>query len=103
MELDFQKSKQRFAAMSDSELVSRSRDPDATATERMLIDAEIARRGLDRRYVPDVPDSMPVKKSGSSWFSWIFFVFVLGSIAAGILDDLGVDIVEWLRDLVSGE
>lgn len=102
MELDFQKQKQRFASMGDAELVGRSRDPGASATEKMLIDAEIARRGLDRRQTQPPPQSMPERKSGGGWFSILFFLFVLGSILAGILDDMGIDVLDWLRDRLPG-
>ncbi|NND60429.1 MAG: hypothetical protein HKN49_09200 [Gammaproteobacteria bacterium] len=44
---------------------------------------------------------MPVKKSrGGSVFSWLFLVFIVGSIIANILDDLGIDVIAWLRDLL---
>lgn len=103
MELDFNKDKQRVAEMSDAELIARIRDPRINATERMLVEAEIARRGVNRHRQPNVPPE-PAKR-GSRFASNLISLVVIGgillSILAGILDDMGIDIVEWLREFFS--
>lgn len=105
MQLDFQKEKEKVQALSDAELVGRLRDPAATATDRMLIEAEIAKRGLDRRVAVAAPRQEPPKlaKTGSRVFSSVFIIIVLTSIITGVLEQFGVDLVEWLRDLFGGD
>ena len=103
MELDFQKEKQKYADLADAELVGRLRDPNATATQRMLIEAEIARRGLDRRGpvqsapVEERPTPQLVRR-GSNVFSTLVIVVIVVSIIAGVLEDMGVDLIELARD-----
>lgn len=106
MELDFQKEKQKYTGLSDAELVGRLRDPNASATQRMLIEAEIARRGLDRRTTiqsapveePQVPELV---RRGSNLFSTLVIVIIVVSIIAGVLEDMGLDLIELARDWFS--
>lgn len=99
VELDFQKHKQKIAALSDRELVGRSRDPNASATERMLIEAEISRRGLDRRSPPPASTEPPqLAKRSSGLFSAAVIIVILFSIISGVLDQLGIDLIEMLRE-----
>ncbi|MBT8130864.1 MAG: hypothetical protein KJO35_01235 [Gammaproteobacteria bacterium] len=100
MELDFNKEKQRVSKMSDTALVARLRDPSLQATDKMLIEAEISRRGLERRHVMAAAPE-PVAEPGqkkSSPFGLLIFVVVAFSILSTILDDMGIDVFEWLRN-----
>ncbi len=100
MELDFQKEKQKIAALSDAELVARLRNPKVSATERMLVEAEIARRGLNRHQAPPQHEPAIVpRRGGINLFSILVILLIAGSVIAGILEDLGIDVVEWLRNL----
>ncbi|NNF60782.1 MAG: hypothetical protein HKO55_02915 [Gammaproteobacteria bacterium] len=104
MELNFNKEKQRVAEMSDAELIARIRDPRINATDRMLVEAEIARRGVNRHQRVSVPREP--EKRGSKLMSNLFSLLIVGgiviSIVASMLDDMGIDIIEWLRELLSG-
>lgn len=103
MELDFQKEKKKYENLADSELVARLRDPNASATQRMLVEAEIARRGLDR-HAPI--ESAPVEerptpelvRRGSNLFSTLIIVVIVVSIIAGVLEDMGIDLIELARE-----
>ena len=100
MELDFHKEKQRIAALPDAELIARLRNPKLTATDRMLVEAEISSRGLNRRRVPP-PAEQPMpepRRSGINFFSILVILVIAGSVIAGILEDLGIDVLEWLRE-----
>ena len=103
MELDFHKEKERIAALSDAELIARLRNPKLSATDRMLVEAEISRRGLNRRQVParqQQQQPMPEpRRSGINFFSILIILVILGSVVAGVLEDFGIDVLEWLREL----
>lgn len=103
MELDFQKQKQKIVAMSDSELVAKLRDPGASPTERMHIEGEIARRGLDRRS-PAPPQQAPpqLARRSSGLFSAVVMIVIVFSIVTGVLDQLGIDLLELLREFFTG-
>ena len=105
MELDFNKEKQRIAGLSDAELLARIRDPAISSTDRMLVEAEISRRGVDRRRVtaPGRPVAPTRSKRGSNFFSLVIVVGIVVSILAGILEDMGIDVIEWLREFFFGE
>lgn len=102
-ELSFQKDKQRVQEMSDLQLAERARDPNASATERMLVEAEIARRGFDPRSVT-MPHADPVAqpRRRTNLASIIVIAVFLFSIIAGLIEEMGVDAIEWLRDFFSG-
>ncbi|MDH3647303.1 MAG: hypothetical protein OER80_11055 [Gammaproteobacteria bacterium] len=102
MELDFHKEKQRIAEMSDAELVAQTRNASISSTDRMLVEAEISRRGLDRRrIVAQGPRSDTQTKSRSNPIGLLVFVVIALSIVSAILDDMGFDVIQWLRDLFS--
>lgn len=107
MELDFQKEKQKYADLSDADLVGRLRDPDASATQRMLIEAEIARRGIDRHnFRAAAPEERPTPKivrRGSSMFSTLVIVVIVFSVISGVLEELGVDLIELAREFFGGD
>lgn len=100
MELNFNKEKQRVAQMSDAELIARIRDPRLSATDRMLIEAEISQRGVNRHQRVELPPA-PVKR-GSKLLSNLISLIIVGgivlSIVASMLDDMGIDIIEWLLE-----
>ena len=104
MELDFHKDKKRIADLGDSELIARIRDPAINATDRMLVEAEISRRSLDRhRPIRTKPQPELAKTGrGAKLIPIIIMIAIVGSIVAGVLEDLGIDIFEWLDDLFSG-
>ncbi len=101
MELNFQKEKKRVASMPDASLIALLRDPAISGTDRMLAEAEISRRKLDRnRAVPTQPQPELIKRRGSRLLPIIIMVGIFGSILVGMLDDMGIDVVQWLRDLL---
>ena len=106
MELDFNKQKQRVAGMSDAELIARLRDPAINATDRMLIEAELSRRGTRRGHIAPIGNSEIAPKRSkllSNVISLLIVIGVVGSILAGILEDMGIDIIEWLREFFAGK
>ncbi|MBT8132267.1 MAG: hypothetical protein KJO35_08355 [Gammaproteobacteria bacterium] len=98
MDLDFQKEKQRIADMSDAELIAQLRNPKVSATDRMLIEAEISRRGISKRNYSRPGENLIERKKRSNPIGLLIFVVVFLSILTTILEDMGIDLVQWLRD-----
>ena len=98
MDLDLQKHKKAIAGLSDADLVARRRDPGATATQRMLIDSELSRRGIDSNQLRIAAKPEGARRSKPvSLIPIGIMIVIFASVGLGILEDLGFDVFEWLK------